>query len=88
MKKTEDTNKWKDILCSWIGKINIVKVSILPKAIYKFNAIPLINSMAFFMEIEQTTLKFIWKHKSPCLILEGNKAEGISSLISNFITKL
>ena len=42
MKETEDdTKKWKDILCSWIGRINIVKMTILPKAIYRFNAIPI-----------------------------------------------
>ena len=41
MKETEDINKWKDFLCLWIGRINIVKVSTLPKAIYRFNAIPI-----------------------------------------------
>ena len=61
----DDTNRWRNIPCSWIGRINIVKMTILPKAIYRFSAIRMKLPLVIFRELEQIISQLVWKHKKP-----------------------
>ena len=61
----DDTNRWRNIPCSWLGKISIVKMNIQPKEMYIFSAIPIKLSMVFFRELKQTIPQFVWKYKKP-----------------------
>ena len=92
----DDINRWRDIPCSWVGRINIVKIIILANAIYRFNVIPIKLPMTFFTELKeqnkQKNSQFIWKHKRHQMakaVMRKKKGAGrINFLISDYTTKL
>ena len=88
----DDINRWRDISCSWVERINIVTMTILLNSIYRFIVIPIKLPMAFFTELEQKISQFIWKHKrlqrAKGVLRKKNGAEESTFLTSDYTTKL
>jgi len=88
----DNMSRWRAIPCSWVGRINIVKMTIIPNAICRFSAIHTKSPRAFFTELEQNISQFIWKPKKPSIakvaLRKKNGAGGINLLTSDYTTKL
>ena len=88
----DDTNRWRNIRCSWIRRINIMKMSILPKAINRFNVIPIKLPMVFFRELEQIISQFVLKYKKPqiakAILRRRMELEKSTCPTSDYTTKL
>ena len=85
------TNKWRDIPCSWIGRINVVKMTILLQVIFRFSAISTELSTVIFTELELIISQFAWKHKRPQIakaVLRKDRLEESTFLTSDYTTKL
>ena len=93
MKEVEgNINRWRDTSCSWIGRINIVKMTISLKAIYRFNTILIKIPKAFFIRLGQIILNFVWKHKGlqivKAILRKKNRLGNAHGLTSDYTTKL